>query len=81
MTITLKAEHESQLMALVAAGAYDSLEDALASAIEHLTVDTDDDLAWAKPLVDQAIAQLERGERHSHDDVFADVREIIAGRA
>jgi predicted transcriptional regulator len=34
----------------------------------------DDDLAWAKPLVEEGLAQLDRGESFSHEDVFAQSR-------
>ena len=51
------------------AGDYDSIEDAIASIItQHMVVDLDDDLAWAKPLVDEGRASIARGEGISLDE-------------
>jgi antitoxin ParD1/3/4 len=62
MTITLPREQQEWLEAQVKAGYYDSIEDAVASIVaEHMQLDTDD-MAWAKPLVDEALASLDRGE-------------------
>lgn len=58
---------------------FDNVEHALASAIEQLVADEDGDLSWAKPLVDEAVAQLDRGERVSHEEVWADVKSMIDG--
>ena len=63
MSITLPREQQEWLEAQVRAGAYDSVEDAIASIIaQHMVLDIDDDLAWAKPLVDEGRASIERGE-------------------
>ena len=62
MTITLPREQQEWLEAQVKAGYYDSIEEAVASIVaEHMQLDTDD-MAWAKPLVDEALASLDRGE-------------------
>ena len=62
MTITLPREQQEWLEAQVKAGYSDSIEDAVASIVaEHMQLDTDD-MAWAKPLVDKALASLDRGE-------------------
>ena len=62
MTITLPREQQEWLEAQVKAGYYDSIEDAAASIVaEHMQLDIDD-MAWAKPLVDEALASLDRGE-------------------
>jgi antitoxin ParD1/3/4 len=63
MSITLPREQQEWLEAQVRYGAYDSVEDALASIIaQQMVLDIDDDLAWAKPLVDEGRAAIERGE-------------------
>jgi antitoxin ParD1/3/4 len=60
MTITLPREQQEWLEAQVRAGFYDSVEEAVASIVgEHMHLDVDD-LAWAKPLVDEARASLDR---------------------
>lgn len=62
MTITLPREQQEWLEAQVKAGYYDSIEDAVASIVaEHMQLDIDD-MSWAKPLVDEALASLDRGE-------------------
>jgi len=62
MTITLPREQQEWLEAQVAAGVYKSVDEAVAGFVaEHMDVDIDD-LAWAKPLVDEGRASFERGE-------------------
>jgi len=62
MNITLPREQQEWLEAQVRAGAYESIDEALASIVaEHMLLDIDD-LGWAKPLVDEARASIARGE-------------------
>lgn len=62
MNITLSREHQEWLEAQVKAGAYDSVDEAIANILsQHMDLETDD-LAWAKPLVDEGRASLSRGE-------------------
>jgi antitoxin ParD1/3/4 len=62
MTITLTPEQLRWLEQQVAGGRFESVEDAVQLAVAGLmTIDTDD-LAWAKPLVDEARASMARGE-------------------
>lgn len=62
MTITLPREQQEWLEAQVKAGTYDSIDEAVASIVaERMHLDIDD-LAWAKPLVDEALAAADRGE-------------------
>ena len=62
MTITLPREQQEWLEAQVKAGYYDSIEDAVASIVaERMSVGVDD-LAWAKPLVEEALVAVDRGE-------------------
>jgi antitoxin ParD1/3/4 len=74
MTINLPREQQEWLEAQVKAGAYDSVEEAVASIVAermHLGVD---DMSWARALVDEGRASLERGEGLS----LAEHREHIA---
>ena len=71
MTIQLSPEQQQWLEAQVAAGNFSSLEEAVAVAIADLMATTEDDLDWAKPLVDEAIAELDRGEGVPADEAFA----------
>ena len=59
MQIQLTREHEDWLRAQVAAGRYASLEEAVAEAIEALKIE-DEGLAWAEPLVEEGLAELDR---------------------
>jgi antitoxin ParD1/3/4 len=65
MTITLTAEIEARLAALVRSGAFASVEAAARALLTERLAEREfeaDDLAWAKPLVDEGLAALERGE-------------------
>jgi antitoxin ParD1/3/4 len=62
MNITLPREQQEWLEAQVRAGAYESIDEAVATIVaEHMLLDPDD-LDWAKPLVDEARASIARGE-------------------
>src|SRR5215813_13338514 len=78
MNIRLPPALEAWLEAQVAAGRFGSVDDAVAVAVADLMAINDDDLAWAKPYVDEARAAVARGEVVSLDDVVADVDAHIA---
>ncbi len=65
MNITLNPDQEAWLQARVANGDFASLEAAacqlLAERIAELAGD-DEDMAWAKPYIDEGLAAFERGE-------------------
>jgi Arc/MetJ-type ribon-helix-helix transcriptional regulator len=71
MGIQLTKEHQDWLRSQVAAGRFASLEEAIAEAVDNLK--RDDDLSWAKPLVGEGLAELDRGEAIPAEDVFARV--------
>jgi len=77
MTIQLSPEQQRWLEAQVAAGHFTSLEQAVAVAIADLTATTADDLAWAKPLVDEAAEQLARGQGIPADQALAWIRKSL----
>ena len=65
MTITLTQEQLAWIDAHVAQGDFPSVEAAARQLIDERIAERaieNDDLAWAKPLVDEALAQVERGE-------------------
>jgi antitoxin ParD1/3/4 len=66
MTISLTPEQQAWIDARVARGEFASAEEAARQLIDErileLDIDEDDDMAWAKPLVDEALAEVERGE-------------------
>ena len=77
MTIQLSPEQQQWLEAQVAAGHFSSLEQAVAVAVADLMATIEDDLAWAKPLVDEAAAQLARGERVAAGEALARIRKSL----
>jgi Arc/MetJ-type ribon-helix-helix transcriptional regulator len=62
MNITLPPNQRKWLEAEVAAGRFASLEEALAVAVSGLMELETDNLAWAKPQVDQARASFAEGD-------------------
>ena len=66
MTITLTAEQEAWLKAHVASGDFASVEEAARQLIDERiaerAAEEGDDLAWAKPYVDDARAAVARGD-------------------
>jgi antitoxin ParD1/3/4 len=70
MNITLTPEQQKWLETEVAAGHFDSLDDAIATAVAELMTLSGDDLAWAKPYVEQARASVARGNVISGDEFF-----------
>ena len=65
MTISLHPDQETWLKARVASGDFASVEAAAQQLLDERIAERaleDDDLAWMKPLVDEGIAALERGD-------------------
>ncbi|ULO23285.1 hypothetical protein [Methylocystis sp. SB2] len=71
MAITLTPDQEAWLQAHVATGDFPSIEEAARQLIDERIVERElekDDLAWAKPLVEEGLAALERGETISIEE-------------
>ena len=66
MPITLTPEQEAWIQAHVATGDFASIEEAARQLIDdriaELAADDDDDLEWAKPLLEEARASIARGD-------------------
>ncbi|GEP60719.1 hypothetical protein [Reyranella soli] len=77
MAIQLSPEQQRWLEAQVAAGHFASLEQAVAVAVADLMAMAPDDLDWAKPLVDEAAAELDRGEGLPHDEAIARIHTVL----
>ena len=71
MTITLTPQQLRWLEQQVAVGRFESVEEAVELAVAGLMTVEADDLAWAKPLVDEARASIARGEGIPADIVKA----------
>jgi Arc/MetJ-type ribon-helix-helix transcriptional regulator len=80
MTITLTPEQQKRLEAAVAEGQFASVEEAVRWAVDHLVLTDDDlgDLSWAKPYLDEARAQIARGESISLEEFNAHVDERLS---
>ena len=82
MTITLRPEQEAWIKAHVATGDFASIEEAARQLIDdriaELAHDASDDMAWAKPYVDEGLAALERGEFITLDEHRARNAERLA---
>lgn len=66
MAITLDPDQEARIRTRVASGDFASVEDAARQLIDEAPIqralEEEDDMAWAKPLVDEGIAAFERGD-------------------
>jgi antitoxin ParD1/3/4 len=70
MNILLPKEQLEWLEAEVAAGRFASIDEALSVAVADLKALSEDDLAWAKPYVDEARASVARGDAISGEEFF-----------
>jgi antitoxin ParD1/3/4 len=71
MTITLRPEQLAWINPHVARGDFPSVEEAVRQLVGERIAQRlieDDDLSWAKPLVDKAVAEVERGDFISLDE-------------
>ena len=68
MNVTLPTDQREWLEAQVVAGRFTSVDEALVVAVADLMAIQADDLAWAKPYVDEALTSVARGDVTSGDD-------------
>jgi antitoxin ParD1/3/4 len=80
MNVPLKRQDEEWLESQVATGRFSSVAEAVAAAVAKLKSDDAIDDQWAKPLIDEALAALDRGERSVWEKGDA-VKAIKATRA
>jgi antitoxin ParD1/3/4 len=78
MNINLPAEQERWLKARIANGEFQSAEDAVRQLIAERMIVDGDDMAWAKPLVDEARAAVARGDTFSLKDAELDIDRVLA---
>jgi antitoxin ParD1/3/4 len=77
MNITLPREQQEWLEAQVKAGAYESVEDAVAVILgQHMNLDIGD-MAWAKSLVDEGRACIARGETLTLEEHLTQIDETV----
>jgi antitoxin ParD1/3/4 len=82
MPITLTPDQEAWLSAHVASGAFSSIEEAARHLIDERiaerAAEQTDDLAWAKPYVEEARAAVARGEFCSFEQYQAHNAALLA---
>lgn len=82
MMIALTPEQEALLKDFVTRGEFPSVEEAAQQLIDEQiaarTAEELDDLAWAKPFVDEALADVERGDVISREEHEARIEAVLA---
>jgi antitoxin ParD1/3/4 len=81
MAITLHPEQEAWLKTRVKSGDFASVEEAARQLIDDRIAELElegDDLAWAKPYVDEALAAVERGEYVTLEEHKAHMATLLA---
>ena len=72
ISLSLTPEQQAWLAAHVASGDFASIEEAarllIDQRIAEISAEESDDLAWAKPYVDEALAEVARGEGSTLDE-------------
>jgi len=72
MTITLNPDQEARIRIRVARGDFASVEEAARQLIDEALVERaleeSDDMTWARPYVDEALAEVARGEEISLEE-------------
>lgn len=83
MPISLTPHLEEWIAARVAEGEFDSIEDGVRQLVEERIAERDlgdDDLTWLKPLIDEGLANIERGEIMSAEEFGLRTAEMLAGK-
>jgi antitoxin ParD1/3/4 len=70
MNVSLPKEQLEWLEAQVAAGHFALIDEGLAIAVADLKALSEDDLAWARPYVEEARASIARGDVISGEEFF-----------
>ena len=72
MAITLNPDQEARILERVANGDFSSVEEAARQLVDEALIGRalaeNDDMAWAKPHVEEALAEIERGEGITLDE-------------
>lgn len=77
MSVQLSPKQQRWLEEQVAAGHFASLEEAVEIAVADLMAMSDDELDWAKPLIEAGLAELERGETIPGDEALASLGAML----
>ena len=83
MLINRMPHLEEWIAARVADGEFASVEDGVRQLVEEKIAERDldsDDFAWAKPLIDEGLAALERGEAVTAEELSVRTADLLAGK-
>lgn len=78
MDIRLPPEQLEWLRSAVAPGRFESVEEALSSAVLGLMLSDDDDLIWAKPFIDEGRRSFEQDDGLPVEQVVSDLETLIS---
>jgi antitoxin ParD1/3/4 len=78
MNITLPVEQEQWLKKRIASGEFQSPDDAVRQLIAERMIVEDDDMAWAQPLVIEALEAVARGDVTSLEEAELDIDRVLA---
>jgi antitoxin ParD1/3/4 len=78
MNITLPVEQEQWLRKRIASGEFQSADDAVRQLIAERMIVEDDDMAWAQPLVTEALEAVARGDVTSLEEPELDIDRVLA---
>jgi antitoxin ParD1/3/4 len=82
MTIFLTQEQQAWIEAHVQRGEFESVEDAVRQLIDERiagrAIEEGDDLSWAKPYVDEALADVARGNVLTREEHEARMDALLA---
>jgi antitoxin ParD1/3/4 len=78
MKIDLTAEQEAWLATRVEEGEFPSMEAAVQRILDDRIALQEADLAWAKPLINEALAEVERGETLTIEEHDARIDALMA---
>ena len=81
MTISLTPEQQAWISAHVARGEFASVEEAALQLIDERIAELavlEDDLVWARPVVDEALAEVARGEFLTLEEHWARMDALVA---
>ena len=85
MTISLTNDQESWLRAHVACGEFPSIAEAVRQLLDEQIAQRrlaeDDDLAWAKPYVDEALAEVARADVITLEDHERRMAAVVASQS
>jgi len=77
MNIRLEPDTEEWLKAQVAEGRFESIEDAVEALVADDRAEAaldEEDLSWAKPYIEEGLADLEAGRTIPAEQVYAELR-------